>query len=679
MSKLALDREEGIRLYEDILTKSASVPIGFRYDGKQYAGLGEIKEINRIETNEGGYRKSTCAYAVDEALTLTLHVSLCEEFGECEYYSTFENRSDKPSGVLSDIRAADISFAGNKPVLRSCMGDHEQFYHAYQNDLTQGDSYFASTSGRATHVVFPYFDLVHGDGGTMIALGWAGSWNALFTYGGGSTRLTAQTCTKLNTVLLPGESIRTGLIVLLSYRGRDYDNATNLWREWFMKYNLPKADASGADLMPFSTTCFAGDTGLPNSDGSISERFFTWKPTLDRLVKEQVVPDFRWFDAGWYTDPAGNSVEKDWFGTVGSWELDRKKWPGDSFRKSNDACHKAGMKVFTWFEPERVTHVDDLVKNYGYKKEWCKDFGSVASSFLGDPDCLKWTLGRITKMMGEHGVDMYREDNNIDPSFLWDSFDKAEAEKTGLPRKGITENKSICGHYALWDGIIDFCRNNGKCTFVDSCASGGGRNDIESMRRGVPVMRSDYDRTTTAMRLSQTTSFCRWIPFHGSAVKDTVGQLDTDMGRGSDEYTSRASLLPVYNLYESYNHNPNLDYDLMRRNIAEWKSVNGLLTKDLYVLTPWRYSGVTDKWTALAYADEEKGDAILLAFRQENAMEDHYTARLPFAKNGKTYTLTDADTGKEIVMDGEVLRESGYGIFLPRTRMSVLIRIKSKE
>ena len=281
MSKLALDREEGIRLYEDILTKSASVPIGFRYDGKQYAGLGEIKEINRIETNEGGYRKSTYAYAVDEALTLTLHVSLCEEFGECEYYSTFENRSDKPSGVLSDIRAADISFAGNKPVLRSCMGDHEQFYHAYQNDLTQGDSYFASTSGRATHVVFPYFDLVHGDGGTMIALGWAGSWNALFTYGGGSTRLTAQTCTKLNTVLLPGESIRTGLIVLLPYRGRDYDNATNLWREWFMKYNLPKADASGADLMPFSTTCFAGDTGLPNSDGSISERFFTWKPTLD--------------------------------------------------------------------------------------------------------------------------------------------------------------------------------------------------------------------------------------------------------------------------------------------------------------------------------------------------------------------------------------------------------------
>ena len=91
MSKCALDREEGIRLYDEVLTKSDFVPVRFRYDGKQYEGLGELTEMRREETNGGGYRKATCVYSVDETLSVTLRASLCEEFGECEYYLTFEN------------------------------------------------------------------------------------------------------------------------------------------------------------------------------------------------------------------------------------------------------------------------------------------------------------------------------------------------------------------------------------------------------------------------------------------------------------------------------------------------------------------------------------------------------------------------------------------------------------
>ena len=51
--------------------------------------------------------------------------------------------------------------------------------------------------------------------------------------------------------------------------------------------------------------------------------------------------------------------------------------------------------------------------------------------------------------------------------------------------------------------------DNGKYTYVDSCASGGGRNDLESMRRGVPFLRSDSDRTTAAIRLAMTSSFSK--------------------------------------------------------------------------------------------------------------------------------------------------------------------------
>ena len=175
-------------------------------------------------------------------------------------------------------------------------------------------------------------------------------------------RLAAENCVGFDAQLLPGEKMRTALVVRIPYKGRDADQAANLWRRWYLKYILPR-NADGSDLKPLSTAGFAQDTGLPNSDGSISERHFTWRPTLEKLIAEKVVPDFRWFDAGWYSDPSGKTVESDWWGTIGSWELDKEKWPGATFRESNEACHKAGMKVFVWFEPERVTNVPDLVKN----------------------------------------------------------------------------------------------------------------------------------------------------------------------------------------------------------------------------------------------------------------------------------------------------------------------------
>ena len=191
--------------------------------------------------------------------------------------------------------------------------------------------------------------------------------------------------------------------------------------------------------------------------------------------------------------------------------------------------HKHGIKTLVWFEPERVTHVDDLARNYGYRKEWAIEAGGAITNNIGDPDCLRWTADRIITMLDKNGVDLYREDNNANHNETWRKLDNEQTADMGIPRFGIAENNSIVGHYKLWDTIIEYCAGAGKCTFVDSCASGGGRNDIESLRRGIPFMRSDADRTTSALRLSMSASFNRWIPFHGSCSKETEGQLDASL------------------------------------------------------------------------------------------------------------------------------------------------------
>lgn len=677
MSKKSLDIAKGEKLW-GVLSDKARLPFSFSYGEKRYRGLGKIKRCIYTVSEDEQRRCGEFVALLDEELRITVKTAFCREFGQVEYTVWFENVGKANSKVLSDVIAFEMEFSGRSPVLRGCMGDHGQYYSAYESDLYKADVFSKSTSGRATHGVFPYFDLVYGNGGTMIALGWAGTWEALFSAYDGKTHVSARTCLGLNTVLLPGEKVRTGLIVMLPYKGRDADNAANLWREWFMKYNLPRDD-KGNILQPFSTSFFAYDTGLPNSDGSISERYFTWKPTLDKLVKEDMLTDFRWFDAGWYFDPAGNTVETDWWGTVGSWELDRVKWPQDTFRKSNEACHELGMKVLMWFEPERVTNVDDLCKKHGYKAEWGISNGrNIVTNNIGDEQCLQWTLNRIIKVLDENAVDMYREDNNSDPVNAWRWLDKRDENKYSAVRSGINENKCICGHYALWDKIIEYCKAHGKCPYVDSCASGGGRNDIESMRRGFPMMRSDFDRTTSSMRLSQTSTFCKWIPFHGSSTKESINQISPTAGRGIDRYVARASYLPIYNLAEAFLHNKELDFELMRGHFREWKSIRHLLTKDFYALTPWRHNSSRTSWTAFGYDDPEIGESVVLVFRMEEAKSESFKLKLPFAEKGCTYEIKDADSKTTEKKSGEELL-SGITVVISNTKESRLLFIRKKQ
>ncbi len=676
MSKKSLNVLQGKALFESVLSSAEHFPVSFTYDGQKYSSLAALPclshTISRIDTG----LQLDASYRLDDSVRIRLLVRYNEEYGQSEYTVFFENVSSAPSGVLTAVSALDCAFPGENPVLRGILGDHQNYYAPYETDLARQDAYHESLGGRATHVAFPYFNLVHGDGGTLIALGWAGTWNALFTRTGASARAVLRSNPGLNAVLMPGETITTGLIVLLPYAGRSETDAMNLWREWFIRCNMPRANASGEEIAPFSTAFFAYDTGLPNSDGSISERHFTWKPSMEKLLSEGFKPDFRWFDAGWYFDPAGNTVESDWWGTIGSWELDREKWPGSTFRESVDDFHNRGIKTLVWFEPERVTHVDDLVKNYGYKPEWAIAAGGSITNNIGDPDCLEWTAGRVIKMMDENNVDLYREDNNANHNETWRRLDRERTQKSGLPSYGIAENNSIVGHYRLWDRILDYCRSTDKCTFVDSCASGGGRNDIESLRRGIPFMRSDADRTTSSLRLSMSASFNQWIPFHGAATKETAGQVDPSVGAGSDGYVFRASYLPVFNYSEAYLHNPELDFDRMRRYTGEWKSIRHLLTKDMYVLTPWHSRDNRTGWTAFAYDDPDAGDSLILAFRMEECEEESCSVTLPFADEGAQYELTNADTGEKQIICGDRLKNGTLSLALPEKRSCLMLRIR---
>ena len=634
--------------YREMLADPAAVPITFVYDGIRYTGLGNLTLLE--EKTESGIGKETTVrrYRLDDCLTVTLVTAFCPDYGAGEWTVWFANEGAENSAILADVESV-LTFTGESPLLRGILGDHENFYSPYEYDLTETPVHFVSDSGRPTHVNFPYFNLEYGNGGVMLAIGWAGTWTADFAWDGTSVTYTARSTNRLSTYLKPGEKVRTALFVRAPYTVRDENWATNYWRSWFIDRNLPPFDAENP-LHPMSTCFLAYDTGLPNSDGSISERHYTWRPSMEKILAEGLHMDIRWFDAGWYIAPDGTSPITDWWGTVGTWELDKNKWPGKTFLESTDFAREHGMRTMMWFEPERVTDPDNLVKHYGYRPEWAirrEGIGSISNN-IGIPECLAWTTERVCRVLRENRVEIYREDNNSDPGALWQYLDSLEGEN----RQGITESKFVIGHYKMWDDIIACTLSFGGCGFVDSCASGGGRNDLESLRRGVPMLRSDFDRTTTSMRLSMTTSFNKWVPFCGANTKEKVGQVDLT-GR-SDRYIWRASYLPVLNVDSQYVQDPDQDFDNLRFGLAEWKKVSSYMMKDFYPLTEWHDNTYRAGFTAYSFVDPAADSGYVMAFRMEDCPEDTLTLTLPYAGND-TWRLTDEDTGEAYdVQNGKV-------------------------
>ena len=332
------------------------------------------------------------------------------------------------------------------------------------------------------------------------------------------------------------------------------------------------------------------------------------------------------------------------------------------------------MKTLVWFEPERVTDVDSLVARHGYKKEWAiiRPGISAISNNIGDPDCYQWIVDRVTDMLRENRVEMYREDNNSDPAANWAFLDAQE----GVERQGISECKFIDAHYRMWDDFIACTESYGGCSFVDSCASGGGRNDLESMRRGIPLLRSDSDRTTTAIRLSMTTAFNKWIPFCGANTKEKKGELDPT--GDSDPYVWRASYLASLNVDSQFVQDPEQDFSILRNGLKEWKQVAPYLLKEFYVLTPWHSGRDNAGFTAFSYLDPETQTGVLLAFRQERNRQRKLRLDLPFVEPDMCCKLADADTGEVTELSGEEMKTSGLVLDFeqPRTAKLFWLRLK---
>jgi alpha-galactosidase len=485
-----------------------------------------------------------------------------------------------------------------------------------------------ATGGRPLNAEMPYVNLEWAGQGLIVALGWPGQWFMTFARDAETGLRLAGGQEQTHFRLRPGEEVRTPLVVLQFWQGGDRVRSQNLWRRWMVAHCQPRP---GGQPMPPVFSGAAADV-FPNLVCGQADEI----PFIQAYPRHGLRIDYWWRDAGWY--PCAGA----WWNT-GTWEPDPKNYP-DGLRAVADAAHANGMKFIVWFEPERAVAGSWLAENH---PEWILGGKQGGLLDLGNPDAWRWLVEHVDRMITTQGIDMYRQDFNMDPLPLWRANDAPD-------RQGITENHHVTGLLAYWDELHR--RHPGMP--IDCCASGGRRNEVEAMRRAVPLSKSDLAGGTTSTQC-QTYGIASWLPYYGAG-----------MGASEDLHVLRCNLGP-WSAVCWDTRREDLNYDVLRRIVDEWRRVAPYFSGDFYPLTP--YSLAEDVWMAWQFDVPEKGEGVVQIFRRTQCAQETAVYPLRGLGPGSRYVLTDFDVPEPRETPGRELLEKGLEVTLPRRPWAALI------
>lgn len=613
-----LPLREGERLPE-----SAELPFSFIYDGQPGKNLLPDWALKRASRELDDVRTEHTLTWNDPQTKLAVRCVGIEyhDFPTVEWTLYFKNEGPSDTPLLSDVLALDTRFERGKDfLLRHHKGTFVRAddFEPVTTPLTEKQKLrFAPPGGRPLGHVFPYFNLESQGEGVIVVVGWPGQWAAEFARDGATSARVIAGQELLRCRLKPGEEVRTPLIVLQFWQG-DWIRAQNLWRRWMLAHNVPKP--GGKLLGPMMEACSSHQFGEMIHADEASQRLF-----VDRYLEEKLPLDYWWMDAGWYFHHGGG------WPRTGTWQVDTDRFPR-GLRAISDHARAKGVRTIVWFEPERVTPGTFLYTN---NPAWLlgKD-GEQKLLNLGHPDAHTWLVEHICKMIREQGIDLYRQDYNVDPLGCWRGADTPE-------RQGITENHYVTGYLAYWDALLQRFPN----LLIDTCASGGHRNDLETLRRSVPLLRSDYIMEPVGQQ-GHTYGLAFWMPFFGTGTS------------AMDVYTFRSAMCSSFNACFDLRRK-DLPYDRVRRLLTEWKNeIAPNYFGDFYPLTS--YTLANDAWMAWQFDRPEAGTGVVQAFRRANSIYEAARLKLHGLNAGARYVLTDLDqrdapqslTGEELMNKG---------------------------
>ena len=633
--------------------RAADLPISFVLDGKPLSGIPDhwhpVSNMRWIDANI----RETVFEGTDPTTGLHIRVECTQyrDFPVIEWVAWFTNHGQAPTPIIRDILAMDGVVQGASPVLHHRNGDFNsaEGYTPQETPLQAGNALsFAPTGGRPCDGAFPYHRIAFADGGLTLATGWPAQWSARFeaVADGVHLRIGQE---KTNLHLLPGESIRTPRMTIMAWSG-DATRSVNLWRRWYLAHVLPRPN--GQPMRPL-LACAATDEGEEFTAATEENQVHY----IGEFHRRGIRPDVWWIDAGWY--PCRNEKQERKWWITGTWEPDPERFPR-GLKPVSDRAARDGADLLVWFEPERVQPGTkfDLERPQWLLK--AKDNNNRLLN-LGNPECRQWLTDHVCRMIQANGIRIYRQDFNFAPLEHWRQNDAPD-------RQGMNENLSVQGYLRYWDDLL--ARNPGL--WIDSCSSGGRRNDLETMRRSVPLHYTDYGYGEAPVKLAFHRTMYQWIPYFKECTLawDTAGGPNASVQYGKERFDSRV---------DSYSYHCGMapmlasgldirrsDYDFAaaRKMIDLWRqSADLLLFGDYYPHTPFHRSD--REWVAWQFDDPETNRGLVQGIRLPASPDETLTIHLQAIRPDAAYTFENPETGETKCIAASDLNRDGFTFNLP--------------
>ncbi len=568
------------------------------------------------------------------------------EMASLEWTNYFKSLNETNNTYpISNILAIDSSVFVTNPKLTTANGSTASAtdFAPIVKDLTSGSYTMQTTGGRSSQGAFPYFDISNDEYGVTGGIGWTGNWKAGFTNNNGDVSITAG-MQNTNIELLPGEQMRTPMIMLQFFKGDQAEGHNDL-RRLILKNYTPQENGAPVRVPQFFSINGAGD-----QDSLISR--------MQARISSRNAEGL-WIDSTWYGEQsAADTVgTRTWNKQVGNWYFAEDRYPDNNMLKLGTWLEEQDKEFLLWFEPERVAYETDLAQDqYILRNQKASaDHGEikVLDKVIADPTMYLYNfaddelcdqmIDKISSIIQGSKITWYRQDFNIEPESYWSYNDESN-------RVGMTEIKYITNLYRYLDELVE--RNPGL--MIDNCAAGGRPLDLEMMKRSVPLWRSDYKEDATNVTAmpdnvrSINFNLTWWLPVHG-------GRYPINNPSGNDMYDLRAMLSAGV----GFGGLDNLTEAEIAAAMAENKVNREMMYGDYYMLSYGTDSAVATQNAAYQFYLPEEGRGYVMTFCPTAATQLQATYYLKGLQKDASYQVTNADTGEIFVMTGQELMTGG--------------------
>ena len=565
-------------------------------------------------------------------LLVTLEEKSYDEFSAKETLLWFENVGEEDTEIISDIldccnvfslprvessTTAYIPPKNSRSVITMAgMVDGYAYtendtlsateFSLHQEFLRKGQTKsFQEIGSRSSDGMMPFFNLCADNSGTMLAIGWTGSWRASFTECEEGI-LASIGLSKTNFYLKKGEKIRTASILTMDYTSEEdfLNKFRKLIKNHYSHIACTENDKEG--LLAYELW-----GGLPTEE---------MLHRMERFKKHNVSFEQTWIDAGWYGQ-CHNCIDAfngDWSQHTGEWEVNLNVHPNGLMDVAKKAEEMKAPLMF-WIEPERACPGVPITKTH---PEWLlkSDTNDNLILYYGIEEAYQYIFNLVCDYAEKFNMACYRQDFNVK---LTDYFEKNDEEN----RQGITEIKHIMGVYRLFDEL----HQKYPKLLIDNCSSGGRRIDIEMLKRAIIFFRSDYQ--------CEFNLTAEVLQVHNSGVQKYLA-LSGCTTKMHDKYSVRSAYSSSFGgaFYNAvFQDMTDAELDSVASLMEEYKSIRKYFSKNFYNLGS-EFLDLTS-WTVWRFHDEELDEGIIMAFRRENSPFDKFLVEFE-----KEYFVKNLDT-----------------------------------